>query len=74
MHQEAIREAFHPAQARSITLDARWVFVPFTVPAGTDFQEVATGSADIRLLRCALWRSANRRTNKEESKQRRNEK
>src|SRR6266702_3456272 len=48
MHQEAIGEAFHPAQTGSITLDAGGVSVPFTVYAGTDFREVATRSADIR--------------------------
>ncbi len=36
MHQEAISEAFHPAQTGSITLDAGSVRVPFTVYAGTD--------------------------------------
>jgi len=33
MHHQAIGEAFNPAQARSITLDARSVSVPFTVYA-----------------------------------------
>jgi hypothetical protein len=37
MHQEAIGEAFHPAQAGSITFDAGSVSVPFTVYAGTNF-------------------------------------
>jgi hypothetical protein len=64
MHQEAIGEAFHPAQTGSITLDAGRVSVPFTVYAGTDFRKLAARPADIRLLRCALWASAGRRTNK----------
>src|SRR2546427_1144630 len=64
MHQEAIGEAVHPAQTGSIALDADRVSVPFTVYAGTDFQEVPARSADIRLLRCALLASARRRTNK----------
>jgi len=64
MYLEAIFEAFHPAQAGSIAPDAGGVSVSFTVYAGTDFQEVAARSADIRLLRCALWASAGRRTNK----------
>jgi hypothetical protein len=33
MHREAIGEAFNPAQAGSITLDAGRVSVPFTVYA-----------------------------------------
>jgi hypothetical protein len=37
MHQEAIGEAFHPAETRSITFDAGSVSVPFTVYAGTNF-------------------------------------
>jgi len=74
MHQEAIGEAFNPAQTGSITVDAGSVSVPFTVYAGTDFQELAARSADIRLLRRALWASAGRRTNKEECKQYRNKK
>jgi len=69
MHQEAIGEAFHPAQTRSITLDTRKVSTPFTVYARTDFQEVAARSADIRPLSSALWGSAGWRTNNEESKQ-----
>jgi hypothetical protein len=69
MHQEAIGEALHPAQTGSITVDAGRVSVPFTVYTGTDFREVATRSADIRLLRCVLWGSISRRTNKEDSKQ-----
>src|SRR5260370_27305087 len=82
MHREAICEAFHPAQAGSITpgrcvtpsrcvaMHAGRVSRPFTVYAlftvyaGTHFQEVAARSADIRLLRFALWASAGRRTNK----------
>jgi len=74
MHQEAIGEAFNPAQTGSIAVDAGSVSVPFNIYAGTDFQEVATRSADIRLLRCALLGSTGRRTNKEESKQCRNNK
>jgi len=83
MHQEAIGEAFNPAQAGSVTVDSGSVSVPFTVYAGTDFREVAARSADIRLLRCALWANAGRRTNKasagtrtnkEECKQCRNKK
>jgi hypothetical protein len=69
MHEEAIGKAFHPAQARSITLDARSVSVPFTVYSRADFQEVAAGSADIRLLSCALWRNPARRTNNQDTKQ-----
>jgi hypothetical protein len=63
MHQEAIGKAFHPAETRGITLDAGSVTVSPTVYAGTDFQEVAARSADIRLLRRALWGSAGRQTN-----------
>ncbi|SRR5713101_603948 len=83
MHQEAIGEAFHPAQTGTITVEAGRVSVPFTVYAGTDFRELAARSADIRLLLCALWASAGRRTNKasagtrtnkEECKQCRNKK
>jgi hypothetical protein len=75
INQEAIRESFHPAQAGSIPLDSGSVFAPFavyasfTVYAGADFQEVAAGSADIRLLRCALWTSAGRRAHKEDINQ-----
>ena|SRR2546426_3194274 len=70
MHQEAISKACNPAQAGSIiTLDVRWVFIPFTVYTRADFQEVAARSADIRLLCRALLASAGRRANKEESKQ-----
>jgi len=59
----------------TVTLDADSVSVPIsvytpsTVYTRTGFHEVTTESADIRLLRCALRRSASRRTNKEESKQ-----
>jgi hypothetical protein len=83
MHQEAIRKACNPAQTGSIALDAGSVSVAFTVYAGTDFQEVAARSANIRLLRCALWSSASSgmnkasagtRTNKQECKQGRNKK
>jgi hypothetical protein len=83
MYREAIGKACNPAQAGSVTLDAGRVSGPFTVYAGTDFQEVAARSADIRLLRCALWASAGSRTNKgsagtrtnkEECKQCRNKK
>src|SRR6266446_9765770 len=86
MHQEAIGKACNPAQAgsiapgrcvtpsRCVAIDAGSVSVPFTVYAGTDFQEVPARSADIRLLRCALLASASRQTNKEESKQHRNKK
>src|SRR5260370_15766236 len=42
MHQEAIGEAFHPAETGSITVDAGSVSVPSTVYAGTDFREVST--------------------------------
>jgi hypothetical protein len=54
IHREALREAFHPAQTGSVPLDARSIFVPFTVYAGTGFQEVAARSSDIRLLRRAI--------------------
>jgi len=86
MHQEAIGEAFHPAQTGSITPGRRVaidagrvsvpfpVYAPFTVYTGTDFQEVAAGSADVRLLRCALWANAGRRTNEEDTKQCRSKK
>jgi len=72
MHREAIGKARNPAQTGSITLDARSVSVSFTVYAGTDFQEVAARSADIRLLRCALWAGAGRRTNKASAGTRKN--
>src|SRR5713226_1217712 len=50
--------------SRCVAIDAGRVSRPFTVYAlftvyaGTDLQEVAARSADIRLLRCALWASA----------------
>jgi hypothetical protein len=69
MHREAICKALNPAQTGSITVEVDRVPVPFTVYTGTDFQEVAAGSADIRLLRCALLASAGRRTNKENTNQ-----
>ncbi len=69
MHQEAIGEACNPAQTRRIAPNAGSVFVPFTVDAGTDFQEVPARSADVRLLRRTLLASAGSRTNKEESQQ-----
>jgi hypothetical protein len=69
IHQKAIGEACNPAQARSVALDAGSVSIPFAVYAGTDFQEVAPRSADIRLLRCALLASAGRRTTKQDTKQ-----
>lgn len=68
IHQEAIREAFHPAQAGSITLNAGSVSVSFAVYAGTDFQKVATRSADIRLVGRALLACAGRRTNNQHTK------
>jgi hypothetical protein len=74
MHHEAICEAFNPAQTGGITVDPGSVSVPFTVYACTDLQEVATRSADIRLLRGALWAGAGSQTNKEDCKQCRNKK
>ena len=74
MHQEAVGETLHPAQARGIALDSFTVLVSSTVYAGTDFQEVAPRSADIRLLRCALLSRPSRQTSKKDCKQRSNKK
>jgi hypothetical protein len=78
IHQESIRKACNPPQTGSIRADASRASVPLTAYAGTGFQEVAAGSADIWLLRCALLTrnggrtnkaSAGTRTNKKERKQ-----
>src|SRR5260370_24722327 len=56
--------------SRCVAIDAGRVSRPFTVYAlftvyaSADFQEVPARSADIRLLRRALWASAGSRTNK----------
>src|SRR5882724_9861923 len=74
IHQEPLRKSIHPAQTGSIPLDPGRVSVPSTVYARANLQEILTRSADIRLLRFTLRRSATSRTNKEESKQRNNQK